>query len=212
MKQNKHKYQEEYENTAGLFWENKPAKYVRLFTETIQSDLSDWEILDLGAGEGKNAVFLAGLGGKVTAIDISAVALSKFQLQPNYDHNKNNINIVNCNVLDAVFDESRFDIIVAYGLLHCLANQEEITQFIERLKKSVKSGGYFIGATFTDIIPPPSIQDYLEVESFLPTGVFEQLFGDWDIISSEDAVITECHPTSNLSHQHSITRLIAKKR
>jgi tellurite methyltransferase len=211
MKKNKHKYQEEYENTAGLFWDNKPAKYVRLFTEEVQSNLSNWKILDLGAGEGKNAVFLAGLGGKITAVDLSAVALSKFHLQPNYNRDKNNINIVNCNVLGVAFDELSFDLIVAYGILHCLSNKEEIKQFVRQLKKWGKIGSYFIGATFTDAIPPPDIQEYLDFEAFLSTGEFEELFGDWSIIYSEDAIITESHPTSGLSHQHSITRLIAKK-
>ncbi len=211
MKQNKHKYQEEYENTVGLFWDNKPAKYVRLFTETIQNDLSNWKVLDLGAGEGKNAVFLAGLGGRITAVDISSVALSKFHLQPNYDNYKNNINRVNCNILDVAFEELSFDLIIAYGILHCLSDKEEIKRFVQRLKKWGKSGSYFIGATFTDAIPPPSIQDYLGIEAFLSAGEFEELFGDWSVVCSEDAIITESHPTSGLSHQHSITRLIAKK-
>lgn len=37
------------------------------------------EILSLGEGEGRNAVFLAGLGMKVTAVDGSAVGLQKAQ-------------------------------------------------------------------------------------------------------------------------------------
>ena len=211
MKQNKHKYQEEYENTTGLFWGNKPAKYVRLFAETISPTLTELVVLDLGAGEGKNSVYLAKMGCNVTAVDISEIALSKFYLQDDYEIYKNKINKINCNILDSAFEDLQFDIIVAYGIFHCLSSQMEIERFVEKVKKWTKTGGYFIGATFTDEIPPPVVQEYLEFESFLPFGSFEKLFSNWKIICTEDEIITETHPTSRVSHQHSITRLIAQK-
>ena len=39
--------------------------------------LTPGRALDLGAGEGRNAIWLAGLGWRVTAVDFSAVALDK---------------------------------------------------------------------------------------------------------------------------------------
>jgi len=207
----KHKYQEEYETTVGLFWENKPAKYVRLFTESINHDLTNFSVLDLGAGEGKNAVYLASLGSRVIAIDISSIALSKFSLQNNFEQCKNNIDTINCNILDVDYEECQFDLVIAYGILHCLSNQKQIELIIGKIKKWIKPNGYFIGATFTNKIPPPDIQEYLEFDSFLPEGTFEQLFAKWKIIYSEDEIITETHPTSKIPHEHSITRLIAQK-
>lgn len=211
MKLNKHKYQVEYENTDGLFWDNKPAKYVQLFVEIIQNNLENWTVLDLGAGEGKNAVYLAKLGGLVTAVDISPIALSKFSLQPDYEYGKRNIKTVNCNVVDIELEDSQFDLVIAYGLFHCLSSHKKIEDFVKKVKKWTKKGGYFIGATFTDKIPPPDSQDYLSLESFLPTGMLETFFSDWKIIYTEEDIITETHPTNNIPHQHSITRVIAQK-
>ncbi|MBW1871655.1 MAG: class I SAM-dependent methyltransferase, partial [Deltaproteobacteria bacterium] len=50
----------------------------RPWLKSIQSSLPAGRLaLDLAAGEGQNAVFLAGLGYQVTAVDISPVGLEK---------------------------------------------------------------------------------------------------------------------------------------
>ena len=70
MENSKHKYQEEYENST-CFWGKEPAKYVKLLAETLSHNLQGMRVLDLGAGEGKNAVYLAHLGAEVVAIDLN---------------------------------------------------------------------------------------------------------------------------------------------
>lgn len=210
MKETKYKYQQEYVNTIGCFWGTQPAKYVNTIAEMLSFNLSGLAILDLGAGEGKNAVYLSNLGATVTAVDVSKIALSKFSLQPDYGKCSDRITTVNNDILDLTFPIQRFDIIIAYGILHSLNSKADIYRMIERIKLWTKKGGYFVAATFTDLIPPPSIQEYLDVESFLKQGELQDLFRTWKIINSEDGIIKETHPTSKIEHEHSITRIIAK--
>jgi 2-polyprenyl-3-methyl-5-hydroxy-6-metoxy-1,4-benzoquinol methylase len=211
MKGQKHKYQIEYENSKACFWQPEPAKYVKLFVKENQDIIPECRVLDLGAGEGKNAVYMASFGADVLAIDISPIALSRFTFQPNYDISKSRIKTVNQNVLDIEFEENSFDIVIAYGILHCLDSTTEILKMISKIKRWTKLKGFFIGATFTDEMPIPKIQEYLSDEALLKKGEMQQQFSDWKILFTEDDIITETHPTSKLQHNHSITRIITQK-
>lgn len=206
-----YKYQIEYTQSQGCFWKKAPAKYVKLFYDNYSSDLTNLKGLDIGAGEGKNTVFLAAKGCHMTAIDISPIALSRFNMQPNYNIGKNNIETICTDLKNFQYENNGFDIVIAYGVLHCLSSIEEVEQTLKKIKSWIKIGGYFICATFTDEIAPPEFQSYLEYESFLPTGMLETFFEDWDVLETENAIITETHPTSQIEHSHSIVRLIARK-
>lgn len=56
-----------------LVWSAGPNQFV----ETECSDLPPGRAVDLAAGEGRNAIWLAGRGWQVTAVDFSPVALDK---------------------------------------------------------------------------------------------------------------------------------------
>ncbi len=58
---------------SGLVWSAEPNRFV---AEQC-SDLAPGRALDLAAGEGRNAIWLASLGWSVTAADFSAVGLDK---------------------------------------------------------------------------------------------------------------------------------------
>lgn len=206
----KEKYQIEYEQSTDCFWAKEPAKYVRLFTDKYIQNLNGFHILDLGAGEGKNAVYLANKGANVLGVDISPIALSRFNKQPNYLSAKGNINIECKDIRECSFEKESFDLVVAYGIFHCLSSRKEIAEYISRVKSWIKKNGYFIIVTFTDEIAPPDLQSYLEYESFLKEGELEFLFNDWKILEKENDVITETHPTSKIEHEHSLVRLIVQ--
>lgn len=207
----KNKYQIEYEKSNGCFWKKEPAKYVKLFVDKYCLDLREKRVLDLGAGEGKNAVFLAAKGANVKAIDISPIALSRFNQQPDYSVGYMNIDTICDDISNLDFKDKSFDIIVAYGILHCLSSVFEIENYIYKLKKWIAPNGYFICVTFTDELLPPESQSYLDYESFLKQGRLEELFVDWKILEIENDIISETHPTSNIQHQHSLVRLISQK-
>jgi len=211
MNETLHKYQSEYENSNGCFWDTKPASYVRLFLEKYGKDIYGKQVLDLGAGEGKNAVYLANLGAEVTAVDVSPVALGRFSQQPNFANCSDRIKYINQDMTDADFSRSSFDIIVAYGVLHCLDSAEQVFQMVNRISNWLNPAGFFICATFTNKLPVPTVQSYLDEKSFLEEGELENLLTEFTLLESENSIITETHPTSNIEHQHSIVRLIAQK-
>jgi tellurite methyltransferase len=211
MREIKHKYQVEYEKSSGCFWEKEPAKYVKLLSTEVVKSFNGLYILDLGAGEGKNSVYLANLGAIINAIDLSPIALSRFDQQPNYQQCKERIYRTTMDIRSLEFSDRTFDVVVAYGILHCLSSKEEINRMVTKIKRWIKPKGYFVCATFTDKIPPPSFQDYLEYEAFLSEGELQDLFYDWQVVQFEEGSIREKHQTSMIEHEHSISRLIARK-
>jgi len=60
-------------STKEYVWAIEPNQFVK---EHL-ADLEPGTAIDLGAGEGRNAVWLASLGWQATAVDLSAVALEK---------------------------------------------------------------------------------------------------------------------------------------
>lgn len=205
-----YKYQTEYE-LSPCFWGTTPAKYVRLLIDHIGNNLSNMNILDFGAGEGKNAVYLASYGANLTAVDISSIALSRFNLQPNYNEARNRMNTIVSDIRDTSFNDGAFDIVVAYGILHCLDSASEIADQIAKIKRWVKKSGYFVGCTFTDELPSPDCQPYLSERSYLKKGELSMFFDNWSIIEYEDSILEELHPTTKLIHRHSLSRILARK-
>ncbi len=59
--------------TTDLMWSQGPNQWI----EGVTSGLTPGRALDLAAGEGRNAIWLAGRGWQATALDFSAVALER---------------------------------------------------------------------------------------------------------------------------------------
>lgn len=202
-------YDDEYNNSPGFFWQNEPASFVRLFVENNLLSLDGKRVLDIGAGEGKNGVYLAKHGAIVDAVDISKRALERFTQLEEYEVYKSNINLINCDVLSFQATNT-YDVVICYGLLHALSGKAEVIFVIEKLKKLVNPLGFMIVATFNNLLPPPIEQPYLDIDAFLEICELKSFFEDWGVVQFQENIITESHVTSKREHQHSISRIIAQ--
>jgi len=208
---NRGQYDIEYKNCS-CFWGSKPSKY----TELIPDYISSGRVLDLGAGEGKNSFYLASLGFKVVAIDVSLYAIKNFINKAikeikNKKSKIENIDIICADVVDWPMD-GKFDVVIAYGLFHCLKSEKEISLLINKMKVATKKGGVNVICTFTNEIGVPKIQGYLN-PTFLPKmALKEKYYNSWEVLNYESDVIEHKHPTSNKLHKHSVCRMIARKK
>jgi 2-polyprenyl-3-methyl-5-hydroxy-6-metoxy-1,4-benzoquinol methylase len=176
----------------------------RFLSEKVQINGS--RVLDLGCGEGKNASAFAQAGAVVTAVDCSIEALrhaSRFQHE--------NIEWVNADCRTFLGTAGQYDVVVMYGLLHCLGSKHEIERIVRRALEITSPGGIHILAAFNDgphdLSAHPGFAPILAPHSF-----YLALYGDQDVQFATSKILQETHPHNEIPHFHSLTRIIAKKR
>lgn len=102
------------------------------------------KILCIAEGEGRNAVFLAEQGFKVTAVDFSEVAMKKARTFA--EARKVDIETTVANLLDYDFGENKWDGIVSiFGHLP----PEIRTEVHQKIIKALRPGGLFIMEAYT---------------------------------------------------------------
>jgi cyclopropane fatty-acyl-phospholipid synthase-like methyltransferase len=186
------------------FWGKTPGKFVLL----LKKYLNKGTILDLGAGEGKNSIYLSQKGFKVVAVECSKFAIENFKRLID-TKSISNLSIIQADVR-TFHTCGYFDGIIAYGLLHCLPSLSDSINIVKKMKKWTVKGGINIIVTFTADKSIPTIQSYLN-PCFIKKEELEEWYKDWDILELEEEIINEIHPTSNIEHQHSLVRVLARK-
>ncbi len=186
------------------FWGTSPGSLVREYLS--KQRVEGLRILDVGAGEGKNAAAFARAGAKVTALECSAAAIKNGRtLFPN-----ERIQWVHCDALDYDFAPESYDVIVSYGLTHCLPSEMSARRLISSLQSALVPDGTFILVSFNsgshDLSAHPGFDPLL-----LDHDWFVRIFNGWDLESVSDAILFETHPHNNIPHHHSLTRLAARK-
>ena len=111
------------------------------------------------------------------------------------------------------FEQQTWNLIVCYGVLHCLDNEHAALQLLDRIVSSTEAKGFNIISSFTNEIGVPEVQDYLSPLLLTPEFVLEyyKKLDGWQVVQFETGIITESHPTSMTPHQHSLYRIITKK-
>jgi tellurite methyltransferase len=162
--------------------------------------------LDLGCGEGKNAAALTRAGYLVDAVECSRAAINNGRhLFSDLD-----INWLEADVREVQFPQKHYDIVVAYGLYHCLRGSDEISLLIDRTKDATRPGGHHLICVFND-----GSHDLRAHPGLHPTlashGWYLSKYSDWSLVSATDSILKEIHPHNNIPHHHSLTRLTARR-
>lgn len=163
-------------------------------------------VLELGCGEGRDAVFFGINHYHVTAIDKVSTGIEK------------SIRLAETNQVHADFlcadirsftSKTVFDIIYGFRVLHYLQPQERQLH-INRYKEMTRVGGIHVFTVCVDkpFIPLPP--DH-ETETFLfKSGELFEYYSDWELIDIKEQ-IEDCN-SSGIPHRHVIDTVIARKR
>ncbi len=130
------------------------------------------QALDVGAGMGRNAIHLAGLGWDVTGIDLSAKGLDV--MQATAEKAGLTVRTIKTSYEDFDFGRNQWDLVV---MILSWAPVEE-TGFLARLKASIRSGGYVV---FEHVIQAPENPFPPGVHALAP-GELRELFKDFEIL------------------------------
>jgi len=162
-------------------------------------------VLEVGCGEGKNAIFLAQKGFSVDAFDISASGISKLK----HLALKNQV-VLNAWVQDLCkYDfKKEYDVVTSHGTLH-FVSKLDWKNFIQKSKKRTRIGGIHIMQIFTNKIPAsPDIAPF--VKGLADDDELFGLYNDWNIIETKSYVFEDEHPGVE-KHSHASNKIIAMK-
>lgn len=161
--------------------------------------------LDVGCGDGRNAVCLAEHGLQVDAFDVSMPGVGKCRGRA-----RTRGVSVRAWVQDIgtfVF-RRQYDLVVAHGVLHLL-EREVWQRLLESIQHHTQAGGWNIVAVFTERLPPPA--DLApHMRGLFREGELRGCYDGWAVERWEAYTLNDEHP-GGVHHQHPVNKIVAKR-
>lgn len=196
-------WEETYKNKDVITFSVQPNPTVKEF-EYLMSKESN--ILEVGCGEGQNAIYLAQQGySNVDAFDLSENGIDKLKSR--------------CEILDIQLNafvddltsyqyEKKYDMIMCFGTLH-FVSKDDWKKFIYGAKANTNVGGIHIVQIFTDTVPAS--------EDIAPFAIglaqdeeIKGLYNDWEILQFKSYVFEDEHPNVP-KHLHASNKIVARR-
>lgn len=197
-------YDAEY-NQKEYYWGLEHSALAEMTMTMFDKLKYDGRLLDIGSGEGRDAIYFAKCGLRVDALEISSPGIEKIK-QYSYSEGLP-IHALHTNMIDYEMD-NHYDIIYSMGALQFLPIEKRQNHF-ENYKKHTCLGGFnahlvFVEKPFITLAP-----DWQKNEFFYRSGDLARYYYDWQIIYCEEQIV-DCK-SGNSPHQHAVSSIIAKK-
>ncbi|MBI9011363.1 MAG: methyltransferase domain-containing protein [Clostridiales bacterium] len=197
-------YYEDVYNNDEYFWGVQPSAMCLKVLE-LMPPTKPLSLLDIGCGEGKDAVFFARCGYQVSAFDISNAGIEKTKKLAE----KANVyvDVFKANILDFRL-EKKYDILFSNGVLHHV-KPELREEIFSNYKEFTKDGG--INA-LQCLIEKPFISDIpgkYSLSEQWKSGQLFTLYHDWYLEECSEDVF-DCN-SSGIPHKHAVNRMYARK-
>ncbi|WMM24991.1 helix-turn-helix domain-containing protein [Tissierella sp. MB52-C2] len=197
-------YEQKYQ-TENYYWGLIPSKMCFNILE-LMPPIRQLKVLDIGCGEGKDAVFFARNGYDVSAFDISTVGLEK--LQKLCEEINTSVNTFRADINDYRI-KSKYDILFSSGVLHYIKPELRREIFLNYKENTNEDGihvfNVFVDKPFIEAPPENEPNAYPWISGELLT-----YYHDWEILKFEEQTF-DCE-SSGIPHKHTMNIMIAKKR
>jgi SAM-dependent methyltransferase len=163
--------------------------------------------LDLGAGEGADAIRLARLGYHVDAIEVSPVACEKAERFARAERVR--VSIRNEPIETAAFGEGVYDLVLMNGCLHYVCDK---TAVLRRVLSASSAEAVHAVAVFSTATPIPVEHAVIPVFPDDEDGTVEQFYRGWRTLLRlhERGRAEHSHP-GFAPHRHSHVKLVAAR-
>jgi len=146
--------------------------------EKILNYMQSGTVLDLGASDGRNSLFLASKGFRVTAVDISPIAIEKIRERAKTERLTLETQIAD--IMQFEFTNS-YNLILCTFVLHHLSRDRAL-ELIKKIKQYTEIGGLNIIAAFT------KNGDFYRIdpqtpELYLNENELKDIYSDWEVLS-----------------------------
>ncbi|WP_334073765.1 MULTISPECIES: helix-turn-helix domain-containing protein [Paenibacillus] len=197
-------YEEEYRKKQSYYWGTEPNKACYEVLK-IMPPTRPLKLLDIGCGEGKDAVFFARNGYDVSAFDVTDAGIGKTKSLA--EQTGVQVHVFKADISDFRLD-THFDILYSSGVLHYI-KPELRNEIFANYKQFTRPDGLHVFNVFVNkpfIAPPPEKEPYA-----YPWHSGELLghYHDWLLVESTE-VVFDCN-SSGIPHQHAMTKMIARR-
>ena len=196
-------YEEEYK-TQEYYWGMEPNKACYQVLQ-LMPPTKHLKLLDVGCGEGKDAVFFARNGYDVSAFDVSDAGIEKTRSLA--EKVGVHVNVFKADILDYRLD-TYYDIIFSSGVLHYI-KPDYRKEIFNNYKQFTNENGMHVLNVFVNkpfIAPPPEN----EPNAFKwHSGELLTYYNDW-LIKDSSEIVFDCN-SSGIPHKHAMTEMIAQK-
>lgn len=184
------------------FYGKEPNEFIKSCKENFDRNK---DVLCLGEGEGRNAVFLAKKGFKVTALDASNIGLAKLQ-QFAEEHD--------VDILTKCIDLNHWEVNKKYGsivssYLHMHKNDRK--RLFENIENALETNGYFIGEFFSTSQLAYNSGGPKDLDLLYSVEDFKESFSSCEKIKVEE-VITHLNEGKGHQGEASVIRVILQKK
>lgn len=196
-------YEDEY-NQNHYYWGLTPSKLCYKIL-SLFPPVKPLKLLDLGCGEGKDAVFFARNGYQVTAFDIAAAGIEKTKRLA--DKVGVPVHVFKADILDFRLDTA-YDILYSNGVLHYIRPELRQEIFTNYQQHTAPGGLHVLSAFVTKPFIPPAPEHEPNAYPWISGELFS-LYSHW-LIKECDELIFDCH-SAGIPHKHAMNILVAEK-
>ena len=165
----------------------------------------DTKVLDIGCGEGKDAVYMAEKGYKVSAFDLTENGIRKTLSLAKNRGVEINAYVDDINTFDT---NEQFDIIYSTGTVQYLFDENK-AKFFEKLEKITKQNGIvfinvFVEKSFLELPP-----DWDKEEKMWKSGELFTFFPDWKVERIDEVIFED--NSGGVPHYHCMDTIVCRK-
>jgi len=172
------------------------------FAREVARYLTGGRVLDLGCGEGRDAVFFAKEGFEVTGVDVSQAGIAKARKLAEMKEVETTWVVAD---LATYHPSGEFDLIYSSGSIHYLPRRVR-THLFARIKSQTRPGMLNAHVVFTDRLV---YIEFNEVIDYFHTGELRNEYRDWQVLVYKESAIN-CQQDGT-PHRHGIAKIIARR-
>ncbi|MBM4104405.1 MAG: methyltransferase domain-containing protein [Planctomycetes bacterium] len=187
-----------------FYWGLKPSALCYEILKHLPPEKSP-TALDMGCGEGRNAVFLARNGYRVWAFDLSAAGVEKTR---RYAEQLNLPVAVFQTDINSYRLQENYDILFSTGTMHYI-RPELRDEIIANYKTHTPTGGLNVYSILIEKPFIPRAPDADVSAALWKSGEILTYYHDWEILFFEETIF-DCN-SSGIPHRHAVNRIVARK-
>lgn len=165
----------------------------------------DLSAIDVGAGEGRDSVYMAEQGLDVLAVDVAPNGLEKAQRLA--DERGVEIGTEPADVNDLELARP-VDVVYAIGSVQYLRPENRSVQF-DHFKDQTRPGGVHAMFAFVDRDDVPTAPDWGENEHFYDRTELQEYYRDWERLYRDEFVFDD--DSGGEPHQHAAVEVVYRK-